>query len=250
MTPLSVSAVSDVIRNRHSSRGTFDPLRKVSDADLLQILEAARWAPTPSNMQNFEVLLVDDAEQLKRIFQIPTDMSENYLRENFEQLHDGEEDLKDAKSGMLMTDFPKTWTNPSAWNPESDIRTQLTYLGRGIDKHQTLLLVMFDKNKRAPGSDTDFLGHMSLGCVMENMWLTAEALGIGMHILTVFGEGSVAKSLRDIVTAPENMSIAFACSIGYPIEPSKKYLRVRREVGDFVHHNHFGTKAEKWPSAN
>ena len=36
--------------------------------------------------------------------------------------------------------------------------------------------------RRSPG---DVLGMMSLGCVMENMWLMAESLGIRFHILAL-----------------------------------------------------------------
>jgi hypothetical protein len=32
-----------------------------------------------------------------------------------------------------------------------------------------LLVILFDPSKRAPASEGDVLGMMSLGCVMENM---------------------------------------------------------------------------------
>ena len=36
-----------------------------------------------------------------------------------------------------------------------------------------LLLVLYDTRKRAPASERDVLGFISIGCVMENMWLMA-----------------------------------------------------------------------------
>jgi nitroreductase len=241
-----MSAISGIIRNRHSSRGGFDPQKPVSHEHLREILEAARWAPTPNNMQNFEVLVVDDPEQLKRICAIPDDLPERYLRENFELLRFGEKDLKEKRSGMLAEDYPPTWVDKDAWHPQSDIRAQLAYLGMRLDEHQTLLLVTYDNTRRAPGSEHDILGHMSLGCVMQNMWLTTEALGVGMHMLTVFSDGMVEKALQVILMLPEQLRIAFACSIGYPLAPTSKYLRVRRNIDEFVHHNRFGTKDQNW----
>ena len=241
-----MSAISGIIRNRHSSRGGFDPRKPVSHADLQEILEAARWAPTPNNMQNFELVVVDDPEQLQRICAIPDDLPQRYLRESFELLRFSEQALEAERSGMLAADFPVTWVDPKAWNPQSNIRTQLTHLGMTLDEQQTLLLVVFDNTKRAPGSDHDVLGHMSLGCVMENMWLTCEALGIGMHMLTVFSDGMVEKALQTILMLPQHMSIAFACSVGYPLAPTSNYLRVRRDLGDFVHHDRFGSKDPSW----
>ena len=34
------------------------------------------------------------------------------------------------------------------------------------------------------GFENDFLGVISLGCAMENMWLMAHSLGIGVHIVS------------------------------------------------------------------
>ena len=34
---------------------------------------------------------------------------------------------------------------------------------------------------------------ISLGCVLENMWLVAESLGIGFHVLSAFGGEGVER---------------------------------------------------------
>jgi len=46
-------ALLETLRQRHSSRG-------IAEEDLRQVLQAARWAPTAHNMQNFEIIVVDD----------------------------------------------------------------------------------------------------------------------------------------------------------------------------------------------
>jgi nitroreductase len=66
------------IRERHSTREPFDPVRPVKKQDLKLILEAARWAPTANNMQNFEILLVDAKDRLDAIAKIPAEMSEAF----------------------------------------------------------------------------------------------------------------------------------------------------------------------------
>jgi len=38
---------------------------------------------------------------------------------------------------------------------------------------------------------------MGLGCVMENLWLMAEELGIGMHVLIVFSDSSVEEDVKN-----------------------------------------------------
>lgn len=243
-----------VIRDRHSMRGAFDPGRPIAKPQLKQILEAARWAPTPHNMQNFEILIVDEKKQIEAIGKIPAEMPEAFLRENYDQLSSSEEELRVKKTGMLASMFPAAWTNPEAWSPDSDYTSQLTFLGRPVEETPSLsvheipllLVVLYDGSKRAPGSEGDVLGHMGLGCVMENMWLMSESLGIGFHVLTVFSDGPVEKQVKNVLNVPQHMKVAFACSLGYPATPQASYPRVRRDIEDFVHHNQFGRKDIVW----
>jgi nitroreductase len=234
------------IRERHSTREPFDPGRPVKKQDLKLILEAARWAPTPHNMQNFEILLVDAKDRLDAIAKIPAEMSEAFLRENYQQLSFSKEELHIKKTGLLAEMFPPAWTNPEAWSSDSDYTSQLTFLGRSVGETQLLLIVLYDCSRRAPGSEGDFLGHMSLGCVMENMWLMSESLGVGFHVLTVFSDGPVEKKVRNILRIPQNMKIAFACALGHPTIASDTSIRVRRDIEDFVHHNQFNYKDVLW----
>jgi nitroreductase len=54
--------------------------------ELNLILEAARWAPTAHNMQNFQVLIVDRKSSLDDLANVPVNVSEAFLRESYEQL--------------------------------------------------------------------------------------------------------------------------------------------------------------------
>jgi nitroreductase len=235
-----------LIRDRHSERRSFDTSKAITRSDLKLILEAARWAPTPNNMQNFQIVVVDEKEPLEAIGKIPAYMSESFLRENYSQLSFSEEELQVKKTGMLASMFPPAWTNPEAWSPDSDYTSQLTFLGRSVQETPLLLVVLYDGSKRGPGSDGDLVGHMGLGCVMENMWLMSESLGIGFHVLTVFNDSAVEKDVKRILEVPLPMKVGFACALGYPANPSAAYLRVRRDIEDFVHHNRFGRKDVVW----
>src|SRR3984885_8360746 len=239
-----------LLHNRHSTRGPFNPDRAVTTQQVKLILEAARWAPTPDNMQNFAIVVVDDKERLEAIAKIPAEMSETYLRETYEQISFSEAELSHKKTGTLASIYPKAWTDPEAWNPESAARSQLTLLGRAVLQPQVLLVVLYDSSIHSPASKGDALGLMGLGCVMENMWLMSESEGLGMHILTVFRNGAVEKQVQHALDIPPLMKIAFACSLGYPANPAEPYLRVRRELEDFVHHNQFGHKDVLWSATN
>ena len=232
-----------IIRSRHSTRGAFDLTRPITKEVQDLILEGAQWAPTPTNMQNFEVVVVDSKEQLDAIGRVPADMSEQFLRETYGLLSYSDAELREKKTGMLASSFPSAWTNPEAWNPESDYRSQLTFLGRAIGETPLMMFVVYDATKRAPGSEGDPVGLISLGCVLENMWLVCESLELGLHVLTVVSDGPVEHKLKDVLRVPANMKIAFACSIGYAADPLASYTRVRRDLNDFVHYNKFAYTA-------
>ena len=50
----------DIIWQRHSCRAPFDEARSIPESHIERLLDAARWAPTAHNLQNFEIVVVDD----------------------------------------------------------------------------------------------------------------------------------------------------------------------------------------------
>lgn len=116
-------------------------------------------------------------------------------------------------------------------------------LHRLMSSCPALLILLYDARKRAPASEGDVLGMMSLGCVMENMWLMASSLGLGFQILDVFSMSSVEPEVMSLLAVPSHMKIAVAARLGYPTATLGHYLRVRREVEEFTHWNRFVNKS-------
>jgi nitroreductase len=236
-----VDEILKLIQERQSTRTLFDPKRPVAKKDLKRILEAARWAPTAHNMQNFEIIVVDDKKLLEAIGNIKYEISSIFIRENYQQLSFSEEELFRKKVGLLGTMFPPAMRNPRAKPDEDTNEKMASSQVRTIKTSPILLIVVYDSSRRAPASDGDFLGIISLGCVMENMWLMAHSLGIGFHVISAISSDTVEKQVKSILNIPEHLDIAFSARLGYPTA-STKYLRVRRNVDGFTHHNRFGSK--------
>ena len=228
-----------VIKSRLSARGSFDLSRPVSQDDLQQILEAARWAPTAHNMQNFEIIVVDDKTLLKKLADLKSPISQAFIRENYQQLSFSVEELKKKKVGILGTWFPAFMRDLSI-KPKPEERISSSQ-GDLVKKNPIILVVVYNPSKRAPASKGDTLGFMSLGCVMENMWLMAHSLGINFHIVSFFNDGAVETKAKKILGIPKNLKIAFTCRLGYTSR-SAKYLRVRRDIKDFTSYNQYGNK--------
>ena len=236
-----MSEILKIIQDRHSSRVPFDRGHGPSKDDLMQILEAARWGPTAHNMQNFEIIVVDDNKQLVELGNIESKISETFLRENYQQLSFSEEELLQKKVGILGTMFPPSWRTPDDWGKVAR-ESEPSSLDQTIKGSPMILIVIYDARKRAPASENDVLGFISLGCIMENMWLMAQELGISVQIMSVFGGNTVEQDVKKILEIPDYMRIAYAVRLGYPISKPSKFLRVRRDIDGFAHYNRLGNK--------
>ncbi len=222
-------------------RAPFDPNHEVAREDLRKILEAARWAPTPHNMQNFQIMVIDDKKMIDELGRIESRVTEAFLRENYVQLSFSPEELLRKKVGILGSVFPASWRDPSKFGKIARESPPML-LSEAIAGSPLLLIVIYDTRRRAPDSEGDILGLVSLGCIMENMWLMATSLGISVRLLSDFGEKGVEEEVKRITEIPEHMKAVYGLRLGYPTTKLSKGLRVRREVEDFTYHNHYGVK--------
>jgi len=230
----------DALRSRHSSRVPFDSTRVVASHDLQLILDAARWAPTPHNMQNFEIIAVDDPALIEAIGDISSTVTLEFLRENYEQVSSSDEELARRKVGISARGFPPAWLDPATWEDLPASREFTRTLHESLLGCPVLLVVLYDAERRAPASQGDSLGLMGLGCVLENMWLRAQSLGISVQVLASLAGSEVEPALAKLLGIPDRMLVAFGCRLGYPLADTISGLRVRREIRDFAYRNVYG----------
>jgi nitroreductase len=170
--------------------------------------------------------------------------SETFIRENYEQLSFSEAELRRKKVGLLGTMFPASWRTPGALDIAAAMAEPHGFLRDTLRGAPMLIVVTFDPRRRAPASEGDVLGMMSLGCLMENAWLAATALGIGFHVVSSVASVDVEGRIESMLSIPAGLRIAFAIRLGYPITGSSAALRVRRELSDFTHRNKYGRRSD------
>jgi nitroreductase len=228
--------ILEPIQNRKSWRVAFHAGRPVPKEDLARVLEAARWTPTAHNMQNFEIVVVDDPSLLDALANVERPTSEVFVKENYEQLSFSKEELLQRKTGLLASMFPAAWLTPD-FKADALEQSGISSRQRALLPGPVMLVVVYDPSRRAPASEGDFLGIISLGCLMQNLWLEAEALGLGVQIVSSLAD---AASLKEILGIPEDLRVAFSVRLGYPVQEPADYLRVRRDVEDFAYYNRYG----------
>jgi len=77
-----------------------------------------------------------------------------------------------------------------------------------------VLIVVYDKRASGSGIGGDSLHHES-GMLKQSMWLT-RGVGDRDAIMSVFMPNTSRRSLREILSIPDYIDIAFACRLGYP----------------------------------
>jgi nitroreductase len=234
----------DIIRERKSTRDVFDYRQPVTGDELNKILEAARWTPTAHNMQNFELIVVDDKKLLERIAGITYPMTKAFIRENAEHISTTEEEWRKRKTGILSVQVPPALREAKDSVDDEALGRLNTWWGRAIPTSAFLVLIVYDPSRRAPDSENDFLGVMSLGCLLQNVWLMATALGIDFQAVSALGNPLVDKEIREILEIPPNLGVALAFRIGHTETDSGDHVTVRRDIEDFTYYNGYGRRYE------
>jgi hypothetical protein len=114
-----------------------------------------------TNMQNFEIIVVDDKVTLAAIGLGRGGTSEDFIRESYAQLSFSEEELIRKGTGLLATTFPPSWRDLNGGFEEAtDVEHGFWTTPCALP---LVMIVVYDRRKRAPASEGDFLGIMSLG---------------------------------------------------------------------------------------
>lgn len=224
-----------LIKDRKTTRAPFDEERPIDPQALQLILEAAAYAPTAHNMQNFKIVVVDDKELLLKLSRLESKVTPTFIRENYALTSMTEGELRKRKTGFLANQFPASWLTPEA--RDGNVSQPASPLGGQIRRGPVLLFVLYDPATRAPASEGDFLGIMSLGFMLENIWLAAAAQEIGFQIISSLGNEPLASEIKTILDIPPSLRLVFGCRLGYPSAEDKYRLRVRRDIEDFVSRN-------------
>ena len=235
MEPDISDRVQHVIESRHSSRAPFDPAWRVTEHELVRILDAARWAPTAHNMQNFRLVVVDSPGVLAELGRIRATISPQFIVENYAQLSFSPEELERKGTGILAAMFPRSWWTSDLAQAPRDVSRALDETIAGAP---LVIVVVYDPTKRAPASEGDQLGMISLGCVMQNMWLVAHAEHLDVQIVSAFASDGAENEVRRVLGVPPPWRVAYAMRFGHSVARSRTQ-RARRPLDAVAGRNRF-----------
>jgi len=172
-----IQILQDIIYSRRDVRGHNFLDKKIPKDDLEKILLSASHAPSVGYSQPWKFILIDD-ESIKK-----------ELRENF--------DIENEKAKKIFKN-KKTY---------EDLKLE------GIMEAPLNIAVFYEYDDEAVLGMTSQkkMGEYSVVCAVQNMWLMARALGIGLGWISILDEKKVLKTLN----APKNTKLIAYLALGY-----------------------------------
>ena len=256
--------VFDAMTQRRSHRGAFQK-RPIAPDALEKLIEAARWAPSPFNVQPWELVLIQEAEGKAAL----ADITERAIVEQFKDpkfLDDNsrwmrltETEWHERGDGVLLTDHV-TLPKPLQDAPEKLLQgllknaksfTIFGHLGAGkipakeiatqVREAPLLMLVTMNCKRYPPGEGGTRWMWLSMGMLIQNVLLAATALKIGVQFVSAPLERAADRELiRQHLNAPTAHEIITLLRMGYFEESSADAVRL--DATEFVHFEKVGKK--------
>ena len=249
--------VFDAITQRRSHRGTFQN-RAIHTADLEKLIEAARWTPSPFNVQPWELIIIQEAEGKTALAEVTARAiveqfkDAKFLDDNSRWMRLTEADLKTLGDGVLLTDhvtLPKLLQDAPDKLLQGVLKnakafTLLGHLGAGkipaqeisaqVREAPLLMLVTMNCKRYPPGEGGTRWMWLSMGMLIQNVLLAATALDIGVQFVSAPLERDTDRErVRQLFNIPTSHEVITLLRMGY-IEESRGDS-VRLQPSEFVH---------------
>jgi len=185
----------NIIKNRRDVRGNNFLNKKISDEDINLILEAGISAPSVGYSQPWKFVVIDDKNIKEEI------------RQNF--------DIENEKAKKIFND--------------KEIYKDLKL--EGVKEAPINIAVLYE-NPNEPTIGMTSMGKMgeySVVCAVQNMWLMARALNIGLGWVSILDEQKALNTLN----APKSTQLIAYLALGYVDEfykePELKTVKWKKE---------------------
>jgi len=247
--------IMEAIRGRYTHRGLF--LHKQIERDvLLDVLDAARWAPSGHNCQPWEFLVIDDRKQVEeliaesgRIF-----FEHQKTRRNVKKYVDiwsnwirwSEEELKTKADGMYLS-----WVDRKAWEEmlplESEDEIKASFAKIFADRPglfavpPAFIFSLLDTEVKIPNASPGLMHMTSMGAAIQNLKIAARGKGLETHEFSVLYDLPHTQAMaKELLNIPSQLKIVSVMKIGYPdSQDTSSKTHVRKPLEKIVHWNRF-----------
>lgn len=228
----------DSITQRRSHRKQFRD-EPIGQAHLDQLIEAARWAPSPFNVQPWELSIIRNNENKNALAKITEAAiieqfkDGRFLDDNSRWMRLTDAEWQKRGDGVRLTDHvdlpPIFLKHPEKLKPLLKNARHLSilgHLGAGrmpaneisalIRSSPLLILVLMNGKRRPPGDGGLRWMWLGMGAMIQNLLLAATALGIGTQFVSApLERGEDRKRVRELFDLPDFYEVVSLLRLGY-----------------------------------
>ena len=249
----------EAVLKRRTNRDPFVN-KPISQEDINIIIESARWAPSPFNIQPWEIIIVtkqESKDELAKLVQksMSAQMGDaRFLHDVSQWISLSQDEWQERGEGVMIddhVDLPEFIKDRTKLKPLLNNAKNMSFLGKlglgkiGASKFVELLkkaplimIILLNKQKRSPGENRETWELLGMGGFIEHILLTATALNIGTHFINAPLETKKDRDeLRKIFSVPDQYEPVCLIRAGYFDNKPKPSVRLKPEK--FVHYEKF-----------
>lgn len=189
----------EMLRSIRSIREFKD--RPVDKELIEEIIDVARFAPSSTNLQTTEYIVVQDKKVLNKI----VDLTYSYLAKMSKLLHNR------LISSLIRVVLPKNAEELISYGLKFDRYLKAQELGKDKILYNAPVLIIFHANKRTPFAEAN------ANLALHNAYVYCWSLGLGSFYTGFVVQASHQNSeIQRLVSVPSPNKIYGALAIGYP----------------------------------
>jgi len=245
----------DAIVGRQTTNGPFRP-DPVGVADQRRLMEAAARAPSHFNSQPWRFVLVEDPATIRAVAHHSGDGMAQLLEEGtfwsryLRYFRFSDEEMDRTRDGIHFDHMPKALkpfrrhlfgsAGQALMNRLGVPRTLGDDNRRLVGDSPLLLGALLDRSEYRPGELSGFYSLIGLGAAIENVWLTAGDLGMGIQFVSTPMEFPARwAAVAALLAVPDDLELMAVFRLGYlPADRRRPTIdwssRQRKRYVDFV----------------
>jgi len=229
--------IFETIVNRRTANSAFAD-RKVTQEHIETLIKMASHAPSHFNSQPWRFIIVQDEGIIKKIAKIAGDSmvqlmeDGRFWKQYAKYFRFDEKEMEKTKNGIhidhvpaVLKPFVKSIFSEKGGKVMAKIKVP-RILGNDEEKlvagAPILFIILLNKEEYKPAELSGFYSVISMGAVIQNLWLATTALEMGMQFISTPGEiPENWKAISEMIKVPENYEMMAIFRMGY-IDPKMK----------------------------
>ncbi len=254
--------IFDVIKQRRTVNEYFLD-KPLAEHDIKMLMEAASRAPSHFNSQPWRFVLIRDAERRKELGKIAGQSMRvvmekgNFWKRYLKYFRFSKEEIEKSGDGIYIDNIPallKPFTPYLFSEKGGEMMNKLRVpwilaidSKKLVASSPLILGVLLSKDEYKPEEKSGMYCLLALGMAIENIWLAATALDIGMQFISLPMEagGEYWQKCIELVQPPPEYELIALFRLGY-IDHNIKRPKIdwtskqRKDVSEFCYEESFG----------